>query len=46
LGNRAGAEEAWAKAKAVCTEEEQRWLEEDIAKARAGLDLQLEKKSP
>ncbi len=44
LGNRAGAEEAWAKAKAVCTEEEQRWLEEDIAKARAGLDLELKKK--
>ncbi len=45
-GNQSGAEEAWAKARAVGGTDKLKVIEEDIAKTRAGLDLQLEKKSP
>ncbi len=45
-GNQSGAEEAWAKARAVGGPDKLKVIEEDIAKTRAGLDLQPEKKSP
>lgn len=45
-GNIAGAEEAWSKAKEVGGPERLKWIEADIAKTRAGLDLEFEKKSP
>lgn len=45
-GNRAGAEAAWAKARALARDDQERkWTEQTIEEARAGLDLKLEKKS-
>jgi len=43
-GNHAGAEEAWAKAREVCAPEDLEWVEDYIAKTRAGLNLKLEAK--
>jgi tetratricopeptide (TPR) repeat protein len=46
LGNRSGAEEAWAKARAVGSPDDQKWIESAIEETRAGRELRLRKKTP